>query len=95
MYLGAVEEVLCGWVLQKGGIVVMDVDDRETTIAILNSQNAVVYEEITGIVRKFPLPAPNSYYNLEGSEGSALIQYSAHWEYKPTKHNGDGCECGK
>ena len=26
-------------------------DDRETTIAILNSQNAEAYEEITGLVR--------------------------------------------
>ena len=34
--------------------------DRETTIAILNSQNAVAYEEITGLLRNFPLPAPNS-----------------------------------
>ena len=35
-------------------------DDRETTIAILNSQNAVVYEEITGLLRNFPLLGPNS-----------------------------------
>ena len=35
-------------------------DDRETTIAILNSQNAVVYEEITGLLRTCPLPEPNS-----------------------------------
>ena len=35
-------------------------DDRETTIAILNSQNAVTYEEITGLLRNFPLPGPNS-----------------------------------
>ena len=34
-------------------------DDRETMIAILNSQNTVAYEEITGILRKFPLPEPN------------------------------------
>ena len=31
-------------------------DDRETTIAILNSQNAVAYKDITGLLRKFPLP---------------------------------------
>ena len=35
--------------------------DRETTIAILNSQNAVAYKEITGLLRNFPLPGPNSY----------------------------------
>ena len=35
-------------------------DDRETTIAILNSQNAVAYEEITGLLRNFPVPEPNS-----------------------------------
>ena len=35
-------------------------DDRETIIAILNSQNAVAYEEITGLLRHFPLPEPNS-----------------------------------
>ena len=35
-------------------------DDRETIIAILNSQNAVAYEEITGLLRQFPLPEPNS-----------------------------------
>ena len=35
-------------------------DDRETTIAILNSQNAVAYEEITVLLRYFPLPEPNS-----------------------------------
>ena len=34
--------------------------DRETTIAILNSQNTVAYEEITGLLRNFPLPEPNS-----------------------------------
>ena len=28
-------------------------DDRETTKAILNSQNAVVYEEITGLINSF------------------------------------------
>ena len=28
-----------------------------------------------------------SYPNLEGSKGSGLIQYSAHWEYKLTKQN--------
>ena len=33
-------------------------DDRETTIAIFNSQNA--YEEITLLLRNFPLPEPNS-----------------------------------
>ena len=35
-------------------------DDRETTIAKHNSQNAVAYEEITGLLRNFPLPEPNS-----------------------------------
>ena len=35
-------------------------DDRETITAILNSQNAVAYEEITGLLRNFPLPEPNS-----------------------------------
>ena len=35
-------------------------DDRETMIAILNSQNAVAYEENTGLLRNFPLPEPNS-----------------------------------
>ena len=35
-------------------------DDRETTIAILNSQDAVAYEEIMGLLRNFPLPGPNS-----------------------------------
>ena len=35
-------------------------DDRETMTAILNSQNAVGYEEITGRLRQFPLPEPNS-----------------------------------
>ena len=35
-------------------------DDRETITAILNSQNAVAYEEITGLLRHFPLPEPNS-----------------------------------
>ena len=35
-------------------------DDRETIIAILNSQNAVAYEEITGLLRNFRLPEPNS-----------------------------------
>ena len=35
-------------------------DDRETTIAILNSQNTVAYEKITGLLRNFPLPGPNS-----------------------------------
>ena len=35
-------------------------DDRKTTIAILNSQNAVAYEEITVLLRNFPLPEPNS-----------------------------------
>ena len=34
-------------------------DDRETTIAILNSQNAVAYEEITVLLRNFPLPESN------------------------------------
>ena len=36
-------------------------EDRETTIAMLNSQNAVAYEEITGLLRNFPLPGSNSY----------------------------------
>ena len=35
-------------------------DDRETTIAMLNLQNAVAYEEITVLLRNFPLPGPNS-----------------------------------
>ena len=35
-------------------------DDRESITAILNSQNAVAYEEITGLLRNFPLPEPNS-----------------------------------
>ena len=35
-------------------------DDTEKTIAIPNSQDAVVYEEITGLLRNFPLPGPNS-----------------------------------
>ena len=35
-------------------------DDRETTIAILNLQNAVACEEITVLLRNFPLPGPNS-----------------------------------
>ena len=37
-----------------------DLDDRETITAILNSQNAVAYKEITGLLRNFPLPEPNS-----------------------------------
>ena len=37
-----------------------DLDDRETITAILNSQNAVAYEEITGLLPNFPPPAPNS-----------------------------------
>ena len=35
-------------------------DDIETKIAILNSQNAVAYKEITLLLRNFPLPEPNS-----------------------------------
>ena len=35
-------------------------DDRETITAILNSLNAVAYEEIIGLLRNFPLPEPNS-----------------------------------
>ena len=35
-------------------------DDRVTTIAIINSQNALAYDEITGLVRNFHLPGPNS-----------------------------------
>ena len=34
-------------------------DDRETITAILNSLNTVAYEEITGLLRNFPLPEPN------------------------------------
>ena len=34
-------------------------DDRETTIVILNSQNAGTYEEIKGLLRNCPLPEPN------------------------------------
>ena len=37
-----------------------DLDDREAITAILNSQNAVDYEEINGLLRNFPLPEPNS-----------------------------------
>ena len=35
-------------------------DDRETTIAKLNSQDAVAYDEITGLLRNCPLPESNS-----------------------------------
>ena len=35
-------------------------DDRKTTIAILNSQNTVAYEETTVLLRNFPLPEQNS-----------------------------------
>ena len=35
-------------------------EDRETVTAILKSQNAVAYEDITGLLRQFPLPEPNS-----------------------------------
>ena len=35
-------------------------DDIETAIAILNSQNAVAYKEITVLLRNCPLPEPNS-----------------------------------
>ena len=35
-------------------------DDRETIIPILNSHNAVAYEEIILLLRNFPLPGPNS-----------------------------------
>ena len=35
-------------------------DDKETKIGILNSQNAVAYEEITVLLRNFPLAEPNS-----------------------------------
>ena len=42
-------------------------DDRDKTIAILNSQNAVVYEEITGLLRNFPLQGPNSKTYLNNS----------------------------
>ena len=34
--------------------------ERANTIAILNSQNAVAYEEITGFLQIFPFPQPNS-----------------------------------
>ena len=34
-------------------------DDIETTIAILNSQNTVAYEEITRLLRNFPLAGSN------------------------------------
>ena len=37
-----------------------DLCDREAITAILNSQNAVDYEEINGLLRNFPLPEPNS-----------------------------------
>ena len=37
-----------------------DLDDREAITAILNSQNAVDYEKINGLLRNFPLPEPNS-----------------------------------
>ena len=35
-------------------------DDRERTIAILNSHNAVTYDEITVLLQNIPLPEPNS-----------------------------------
>ena len=35
-------------------------NDSEATIAILNSQNAIAYEEITVRLRNFPLHVPNS-----------------------------------
>ena len=37
-----------------------DLCDREAITALLNSQNAVDYEEINGLLRSFPLPEPNS-----------------------------------
>ena len=37
-----------------------DLCDREAITAILNSQNAVDYEEINGLLLNFPLPEPNS-----------------------------------
>ena len=37
-----------------------DLGDREAITAILNSQNAVDYEEINGLLRNLPLPEPNS-----------------------------------
>ena len=37
-----------------------DLCDREAITAILNSQNAVEYEEMNGLLRSFPLPEPNS-----------------------------------
>ena len=37
-----------------------DLDDREAITAILNSQNAVDYEENNGLLRNFPLLEPNS-----------------------------------
>ena len=39
---------------------VSHLDDRETTIAILHSQNAVAYKEITVLLHNFPFPGPNS-----------------------------------
>ena len=36
--------------------------DRETTIAILKSENVVAYEEITGRLRYFPLPSLDDIY---------------------------------
>ena len=35
-------------------------DDRETTIAILNSHKAVAHKEITGLLQTIPFPEPNS-----------------------------------
>ena len=35
-------------------------DDRDTTIEILNSPNAVSYEKITPLLRNFPLRGPTS-----------------------------------
>ena len=37
-----------------------DLCDSEAITAILNSQNAVDYEQINGLLRNFPLPEPNS-----------------------------------
>ena len=36
-----------------------DLDDRETTIAVLNSQSKVSYKETTGLFRNIPLPEPS------------------------------------
>ena len=50
------QERMAGRLNEHGGYL----DDRETITAILNTQNAVAYEEIIGLLRNFPLPEPNS-----------------------------------